>query len=168
VESKVPGGPPPRRARSGHRTVASLEVIPVAVPPGRPHDHAGLEVLAYDECLRLAASERVGRLAYANDGDIEVLPVNHVVSGSTIAFRSAPGSKLGAAMDSAVVAFEVDHYDPLRRTGWSVLIKGRIEEVTEPSTVARLRSTALQPWNERVARGHWMIVRPDTVTGRRL
>ena len=140
----------------------------MAVPPDRPRDHAGLQVLPYEECLRLAASERVGRLAFASAGDIEVLPVNHVLDGSTIAFRSAPGSKLGAAIESAVVAFEVDHYDPLLRTGWSVLIKGRVEEVTEPSAVARLRSTALQPWNERVARAHWMVVRADTITGRRL
>ena len=140
----------------------------MAVPPRPPRDHAGLEVLTYEECLRLAASERVGRLAFASAGDIEVLPVNHVVDGSTIAFRSAPGSKLGAALESAVVAFEVDHYDSLRRAGWSVLVKGRVEEVTEPSAVARLRSTALQPWQERVPREHWMIVRPDAVTGRRL
>lgn len=140
----------------------------MAIRPGRPHDHAGMQVLSYDECLRLAASEPVGRLAFSADGDIEVLPVNHVVDGSTIAFRSAPGSKLGAALDNAVVTFEVDRYDPLRRTGWSVLIKGRAEEVTEPSALARLGSTALQPWNEQVPRAHWMLVRPDTVTGRRL
>ncbi|HEX6756441.1 MAG TPA: pyridoxamine 5'-phosphate oxidase family protein [Mycobacteriales bacterium] len=140
----------------------------MAVPPEVARDHAGLEVLPYEECLRLAGLERVGRLAFAQAGGIEVLPVNHVVVGTTIAFRSAPGSKLDAAMEVAVVAFEVDHYDPLRRTGWSVLFKGRVEEVTDPVALARLRSSALQPWNERIPRPHWMVVRPDTVTGRRL
>ena len=42
-----------------------------------PTDHAGLAVLSVAECLELVAGGPVGRVAFARDGDIEVLPVNH-------------------------------------------------------------------------------------------
>ena len=76
-----------------------------------PRDHAGLEVLGYDECLRLAGSEPVGRIAFAQGGDIHVFPINHCLLDGLMAFRTAEGAKLGAAMEGSVVAFETDHYD---------------------------------------------------------
>jgi len=133
-----------------------------------PRDHAGLAVLSYQECLRLAASQPVGRVAFADSGDIQVFPVNHCVVGDTIAFRTADGSKLGAAVQHAVVAFEVDGYDADRRTGWSVLIKGRVVPVDDLALLRKLDHSGVQPWNDRVPRPTWVAVRADTVTGRRL
>jgi hypothetical protein len=37
--------------------------------PGYPTDHAGLEILPFDECLRLLASVPVGRVGFFADGD---------------------------------------------------------------------------------------------------
>lgn len=136
--------------------------------PRPPCDHDGLAVLTFEECLRLAASEPVGRLAFAEAGEIRVLPVNHQVVDGLIAFRTGDGAKLGAAIQNSVVAFEVDRYDRLDRTGWSVLIKGRAHEVTDPRLLLRLDATGLQPWNSRVPRPNWVVVRPDEVTGRAL
>jgi nitroimidazol reductase NimA-like FMN-containing flavoprotein (pyridoxamine 5'-phosphate oxidase superfamily) len=133
-----------------------------------PRDHAGLAVLSYGECLRLAASQPVGRLAFDQDGEIEVFPVNHCVLDNTIAFRTADGSKLGASIQGSVVAFEIDDYDAGRQAGWSVLFKGRVDIVTDESVLARLRATGVRPWSNRVPRPTWVILRPDVVTGRRL
>ena len=125
-------------------------------------------MLGYDECLRLAGSEPVGRIAFAQGGDIHVFPVNHCVLDGLVAFRTADGAKLGAAMEEAVVAFEADHYDADRQTGWSVLVKGRAELVTDNTLLDRLRGTGLRPWRGRMERPEWVVIRPDTVTGRRL
>ena len=140
----------------------------MTLPDDRPRDHAGLAVLSYEECLRLAGSEPVGRIAFADSGDIQVFPVNHCVVDGLVGFRTADGTKLGAALDGSVVAFEVDRYDADRRTGWSVLIKGRAQLVSEGSLLTRLRASGLGPWGDRVPRPEWIAVHPDTVTGRRL
>ena len=133
-----------------------------------PHDHAGLEVLGYDECLRLAGSEPVGRIAFAEGGDIHIFPVNHRVLDGLVAFLTADGTKLGAAMEGAVVAFEVDRYEADQRTGWSVLVKGRAELVTESPLHTRLLAAGLRPWRDELPRPECVLIRPDIVTGRRL
>ena len=62
-----------------------------------PTDHAGLEILPFDECLRLLASVPVGRVGFVVDGEVVVLPVNHVVDGQDVIFRPAYGSKVATA-----------------------------------------------------------------------
>ena len=54
-------------------------------------DHAGLEILPYDECLRLLGTVPVGRVSFFADGEIVVLPVNHVMDGHDPVFRTARG-----------------------------------------------------------------------------
>ena len=65
-----------------------------------------------------------------------------------MAFRTADGTKLGAAMEGSVVAFEVDRYDADWQTGWSVLIKGRAEMVDEGTLQTRLADERLRSWRK--------------------
>ncbi len=52
---------------------------------------------------------------------------------------------VGALADSgATVAFEVDHYDSLGRTAWSVLISGSLTRATGEETAAL--TVRLSPW----------------------
>ena len=129
-----------------------------------PRDHAGLEVLGYDECLRLAGSEPVGRIAFTEGGDIHIFPVNHRVLDGVVAFRTADGTKLGAAIEGSVVTFEIDRYVANSTAGWIVLIKGRAEPLDE----GMLRTTGVRPWRNRLPKPEWVVIRPDTVSGRRL
>ena len=76
-----------------------------------PIDHAGLEVLPFDSCLSLLGAVSVGRVGFVAGGEVLVLPVNFVLDGETMVFRTASGSKLASAEDSTVVAFEADNYD---------------------------------------------------------
>jgi nitroimidazol reductase NimA-like FMN-containing flavoprotein (pyridoxamine 5'-phosphate oxidase superfamily) len=131
-------------------------------------DHAGLAVLSFATCLQLAGSQPVGRVAFLRDGEIEIFPVNHCLVGQTVAFRTAAGSKLTAAFCGGVVAFEVDAYDAKRQTGWSVLIKGRADLVTDDAVLARLRATQLTTWSPSAPRSEWVVIRPDEVSGRQL
>src|SRR6187401_789417 len=119
-----------------------------------------MEVLGYEECLRRAASEPVGRLAFAEGGDIHIFPVNHRVVDGLVAFCTADGTKLAAATEGSIVAFEVDRYDAASRTGWSVLIKGTAQ--------ARLAAAGVRPWRKQLPRPEWVVILPDVVTGRRL
>jgi hypothetical protein len=50
-----------------------------------------------------------------------ILPVNYLLLGNEVAFRTDPGSKLRAAVINTPVAFEVAGVDPQPEVGWSVL-----------------------------------------------
>ena len=52
----------------------------------------------------------VGRVSFFADGEIVVLPVNHVMDGQDPVFRTERGSR-SAAQGQNVVAFQVDRYD---------------------------------------------------------
>ena len=71
-------------------------------------------------------------------GRAAIFPVNYVLDGDTIVFRTDPGTKLGAA-GRARASFEIDSVDREHRTGWSVVASGRLEEVT------RYDASDLQP-----------------------
>ena len=88
-------------------------------------DHAGLEILPFEECLRLLASVPVGRVGFIADGELVILPVNHVVDGHDVAFRTAHGSKLAATEGQHLATFEADHYNEQTHSGWSVVVTGR-------------------------------------------
>lgn len=133
---------------------------------GHATDHAGLETLPFDACLRLLASVPVGRVGFAMEGEIVILPVNHVVDGQDVVFRTAAGSKLSAAEGQDHVAFEADSYDPEDRTGWSVLVTGQAEIIYDDAEIERLAGLGLRPWVTAVERPFWIRIRPTSVTGR--
>jgi nitroimidazol reductase NimA-like FMN-containing flavoprotein (pyridoxamine 5'-phosphate oxidase superfamily) len=132
-----------------------------------PVDHAGLEVLPFDRCLRLLTTVPVGRVSFFADGEIAVLPVNYVMDGQDPVFMTARGSKLSTADGQAVVAFEADAYDEKTRSGWSVLVNGRALEVCDDAEIHRLNSLGLHPWVITAIRPFWIRIRPTSVSGRR-
>ena len=111
-----------------------------------PADHAGLEVLPFDRCLQLLATVPVGRISFIADGEIVVLPVNHLMDGQDPVFLTARGSKLSAAEGQNVVAFEADEYDAQTKSGWSVLVNGRAYPVYEDAEIRRLNALGLHSW----------------------
>ena len=69
-------------------------------------------------------SMTVGRLAVCADGRPRTSPIDFVVDGESIVFRTEPGTKLSEARD-AEVAFEVDDYDATSGQASSVIVTGR-------------------------------------------
>ena len=134
--------------------------------PEHSIDHAGLEILPFEVCLRLLASVPVGRVGFFADGEVVVLPVNHILDGQDPVFRTARGSKLSAAEGESLVAFEADEYDEQTRTGWSVLVTGRAEVVYDEAEVQRLSQRGLHPWATAVERPFWIRIRATSVSGR--
>ncbi len=136
-----------------------------------PTDHVGLEILPPDECLRLLASVPVGRVGFVADGEVVVLPVNHVVDGQEVIFRTAHGSKLSAAEGQNRTAFEADYYNEQTRAWWSVLVNGRAEVVDAEADIDRLSLSlsrlGVYPWVTAVRHPFWIRIRPTSVSGRR-
>lgn len=133
----------------------------------QPTDHAGLEILPFESCLRLLGSVPVGRVGIYADGEVVILPVNHVVDGQDVVFRTGPGSKLSSVGSGILVGFEADSYDVRTHSGWSVVVSGRTEEVDSDAETRRLNDLGLQPWGHAFADPHWIRIRPTSVTGRR-
>ena len=128
-----------------------------------------LEVLDHATCLGLLAGEEIGRIGIVDGNQPLVLPLNYALDGETVVFRTDPGTKLRVA-GRGPVAFEVDWFDREHRTGWSVLVKGRLEEVgpyDEPALVARVHDLPVAPWAGG-DKAHWMRLVPTAVTGRRI
>jgi len=134
---------------------------------GHPTDHAGLETLPFDLCLRLLTSVPIGRVGFYADGEVVLLPVNHAMDGQDVVFRTAGGSKLTAAEEQDLVSFEADDYDLQTRSGWSVLVTGRAMVVYDEAEVKRLNRLNLHPWATTVDHPFWVRIRPTSVTGRR-
>lgn len=132
-----------------------------------PVDHGGLEVLTFAESLQLMGSVPVGRFAFIDAGEPVVLPVNHRVSGRNIVFRTTFGAKLDAAVNERPASFETDQFDPDTRTGWSVIARGVAEPVADDE-IAGLEELGLEPWVTAVDRDHWVRLRVNEMTGRRI
>ena len=126
-----------------------------------------VEELPEAECLHLLAGAAVGRIAVVDDGQPLIFPVNFVVDGRTVAFRTAPGTKLARAPMSKV-AFEVDGLDETRQLAWSVMVQGTAYDVTATADAAsaRLRDLAVRPMAPG-ERHHWLGIWPTSITGRR-
>ena len=105
-----------------------------------------MKELREQECLGLLASRVVGRVAVVVGGEARVFPVNYLIDGEDIVFRTGEGTKLDAARSGALVTFEVDDSDPLYHTGWSVMVTGPLEAVTEPSELDRMHGLPVRAW----------------------
>ena len=127
-----------------------------------------LEILGRDECLRLLATDDLGRLAVVVANTPLVVPVNYALDGDAVVFRTDPGTKFDRG-PWARASFEVDSFDRHERRGWSVVATGRLEEVTpfDADTFERVRRLDVDPWAGG-DKAHWMRLVPDRVTGRRL
>src|SRR5688500_9281447 len=92
-------------------------------------DRNGLEVLDTAECLRLLEGSTIGRIGITSRALPVILPINYRVDRDRVLFRTSAGTKLDAATRNAVVAFEVDHIDPVYHSGWSVVVTGVATDV---------------------------------------
>ena len=127
------------------------------------------EVLGDRECRELLAQQSVGRLAFVGvSGYPVVVPVNYLIDGDVIAFRTSPGEKF-ASIPMERVAFQVDGFDPSRQCGWSVLAQGTGRDITDAVGVRyeRLRQRTMSPWAPGV-KSLWLAIDVRLVSGRRI
>jgi nitroimidazol reductase NimA-like FMN-containing flavoprotein (pyridoxamine 5'-phosphate oxidase superfamily) len=131
------------------------------------HDHrTGMEILGDEEVWTLLGGTSVGRLAVSIADHPDIFPINHVVDGRTIVFRTAEGTKLAAAVLGRSVAFEVDGYDADAGEAWSVVVKGRAEEIEGLEEQMAAEGLPLFPWAA-FPKPRWVRIEPEDVSGRR-
>ena len=116
-------------------------------------------------CWQLLTRAGFGRVGFVEDDGVVVLPVNSAVREQCIIFRTGEGTSLAAAGDGSVVAFEADHTDRVAESGWSVLVRGRLWDVTDRPEVATWSAVLVRPWAPG-PRERWMRIEPTRVTGR--
>jgi uncharacterized protein len=128
--------------------------------PGR------LTEMSAGESQDLMGSTSVGRVGFVDEDGPVVLPVNYVLDGDTVLFRTSPHNIVARHVDSAIVAFEVDEFDDYTQSGWSVLVRGSASFV-DPEDLPG--DEALRPfsWADGV-RTLFVRITPRSVTGRRL
>ena len=100
------------------------------VPAPGGVDADGIATLDDATCIRLIRQEHVGRLGLSVRGLPVVLPVNYVLDGRTIVFRSEFGDKTRAAELAVVACVGVDQFDHFAHSGWTVLATGRLALVS--------------------------------------
>jgi nitroimidazol reductase NimA-like FMN-containing flavoprotein (pyridoxamine 5'-phosphate oxidase superfamily) len=117
------------------------------------------------QCWEHLSSVGLGRLVTSVDGNPEIFPINFVVQGRTVLFRTAEGTKLVSAAINDEVLFEADHYDDAE--GWSVIVKGWTRVVRTDEDRANAETAPLRPWTA-TAKDHFVRIRPSRGPGRRV
>lgn len=119
--------------------------------------------LTEEECWELLETEEFGRLAYRLVDEVHLVPINYVVDGRSLLFRTTSGNKLLAAALHSDVALEIDWHDD--HAAWSVVARGRMRQLEEDEA-HRVESLPLRPWVPTL-KYDVVELRPEVVTGRR-
>jgi nitroimidazol reductase NimA-like FMN-containing flavoprotein (pyridoxamine 5'-phosphate oxidase superfamily) len=134
--------------------------------PGQGDENRTLAVLDTGQCRDLLPSVNVGRIVYLDETVPSAAPVNYVVAGDQVVFRTVRGSRLADAVTGALVGFEVDQVDHQNLTGWSVLISGHCQEVPAGPQAGGLNAR-LHSWAPG-DRGLLLGVAIENISGRRI
>lgn len=124
--------------------------------------------LSQAECRELLNAGLVGRVALSTPVGPYILPVNYALVDDAVVIRTTPYSILGTHARGGMVAVEIDQVDYERQRGWSVVVRGRADVITDAEALDRVRST----WSPNVwAAGNRVLhlrVPCTEITGRRL
>jgi hypothetical protein len=126
-----------------------------------------LETLTPQECRRLLATATIGRVGLVVGDLAYVLPVNFVLAGDLVVFRTAQGSTFDRLARDRALTFEIDHVDPGFHAGWSVMAIGWGLGLEDQVSEDVLRALELRPWGVGTRPG-WIGIRIDELTGRRI
>ncbi|MEO5921261.1 MAG: pyridoxamine 5'-phosphate oxidase family protein [Pseudolysinimonas sp.] len=117
------------------------------------------------ECWALLLRSGRGVLATAADSKADLFPVNYLVDGRTLLFRTAAGAKLDQVTEAPDVAFEIDGHDP--RSYWSVVIRGTAERLSDDVDIIGSGALELVSWT-RGDKRNFVRITPTSVQGRRV
>lgn len=161
---------PTESGRSGQASLSPAGRAPVPATrsdAAEAGDTAREGELSRAEALALLASVPYGRVVFSHRALPAIRPVNHLVDDDHVIIRTHRGAALlGPAEDGAVVAFEADALDPVRRQGWSVVVTGIATLVLDPDQ-QRCYREALSPWIGQEME-HVVRISADLVTGFRI
>lgn len=122
-----------------------------------------ITVLDAEDCWDILSAHELGRIVTVMSCEPEIFPVNYVVDGGCLVFRTGEGSKLFFLTVNSQVAFQVDHWDA--HEGVSVIARGEAEVLTSRDDIAHAETLPLHSWVPTVKTTFVRIV-VHSVTGR--
>ncbi|HEY9291609.1 MAG TPA: pyridoxamine 5'-phosphate oxidase family protein [Microlunatus sp.] len=106
----------------------------------------GSSEMSPSECWDLLAASTVGRVGFRYTDTIKVLPVNYILAGQTVVIRTSPTGVLSTIAADDDVAFEVDYHNATSGAGWSVLMSGTVEVMTQQQIDELRHGKRVVPW----------------------
>lgn len=119
--------------------------------------------LTDEQCWERLRTQELGRLVTRVRDVLDIFPVNYVVDGESVLFRTAQGSKLFELTINDEVLFEVD--DHTETDAWSVIVRGRAHPLDTSAEVERADGLGLKPWIPTL-KYTYVRVEAASVTGR--
>lgn len=117
------------------------------------------------EAWELLSRAEVARVAWSGPDGVSILPVNCIVAEGALWFRTAPTSAIIRAGADLEVTVEADDLDPVRRTGWSVVMRAVVELVDPDDAPAVVSELRIWPGGSRTV---CVRLEPLAVTGRQI
>ena len=134
---------------------------------------APLEPFGEEESWQLISPGGVGRIGYSGRFCPTILPVNFKVQDQALYFRTARHSTMeedlhtGIAHADYKVAFQVDHFDEMAHTGWSVLVQGDVHPMESDEERAAASASGVETWVGG-ERDLFLRITPTRITGHRI
>ncbi len=128
---------------------------------------AKLVELDRGEAVELLTSKKVGRLGFLGEDGPQILPLNYVMIDDHVIVRTVAYGVVANAVLDQRVAFEVDDVDDFLQAGWSVLVIGPAQLLSDAQFELLRAGTEPQPWAEG-ARTLFISISCQRVSGRRL
>lgn len=100
--------------------------------------------LSDEECWDRLGQQQLGRVVSHVGDVIDIFPVNYVLDGQSVVFRTAEGSKLTELTINDQVLFEADHYT--EEKAWSVVVRGHARRLDTTADVEAADELPLRPW----------------------
>jgi nitroimidazol reductase NimA-like FMN-containing flavoprotein (pyridoxamine 5'-phosphate oxidase superfamily) len=119
--------------------------------------------LSEEQCWERLREMELGRLV-THVGDIlDIFPVNYIVDGGGLLFRTGQGSKLFELTINDEVLFEVD--DHTETEAWSVIVRGHAHPLETFADVERADGLGLTPWIPTL-KYIYVRIEPTRISGR--
>jgi nitroimidazol reductase NimA-like FMN-containing flavoprotein (pyridoxamine 5'-phosphate oxidase superfamily) len=124
--------------------------------------------LTQAECIERLTTHEIGRLGFDAGDGIAVLPVNYLYWSGRIAFRTSADGMLATLATRSSAAFEIDEFDMVAGTAWSVLVRGFTRHIRSAMPMVELlNNPQLSPWMPGPRR-LIIAIEPTSISGRRL
>jgi nitroimidazol reductase NimA-like FMN-containing flavoprotein (pyridoxamine 5'-phosphate oxidase superfamily) len=91
--------------------------------------------------------------------------VTYQYRNGSVIFRTSPFGPLAGLVRRTSVAFEIDNIDEENKSGWSVLVLGFAEALTDDYLLTSAWETGPVPWADGV-RNLFIEIKPRKISGR--
>jgi len=129
-------------------------------------DMTSASLMAEDACLVALRTERIGRIVLTERAMPVAVPVSYLVTNDSVVVRLPDEGASDWHAAGSVVALEADAHDV--DGGWSVLVLGMADQVTDTGQIDGFDRTVPITWADTPGSAAYLRIPFSLVTGRRL